>query len=219
MKTKNVLEADGIMMSFGANRILSGVYIRSEQGMITGLLGRNGSGKSTLLKMIFGSLHSEDKSVRINGVFTEAGYLGSTITFLPQGNLIPSDMKIIEAIRLFDIEVSVIDNAFPESRMFLDKKPDEFSGGELRFMELLLILYSRSKFCLLDEPFTGLAPAMIERAITILNEVKESKGILITDHLYRYVTKCADKLYCLVNGRIVSIQHLDQLATYGYLAE
>ena len=214
---KNVLEADSIVVSYNNRLVLTSVYIRCQQGEIVGLLGRNGSGKSTLLKTIFGILQPDHKSVRINGMWIANGYSQSNVTLLPQFGMIPSNLRIVEAMRLFDIDVSRIKTFAPDKLLLIDRKPSQLSGGELRFVELLLILFSNSRFSLLDEPFSGLSPVMIERAIEIMNEVKKEKGLLITDHMYRYVTSCAERLYCMYNGSVVEIKGPDDLIHYGYL--
>jgi ABC-type multidrug transport system ATPase subunit len=209
MKNNDILEADSIEVRYGTNSVLSNVYIKCQQGEIVGLLGRNGCGKSTLLKVIFGALEPEYKSVRINGHPITQGYRQSRITMLPQTSLIPGNIQLREAIRLFKIEPSMIEESSPEIEKLLDSKPDQVSGGELRFIELLMIL--------LDEPFSGLSPVMIEKAISIMNRVREQKGLLITDHLHRYVTSCSDRYYCMTQGRVVEIHDPSQLARYGYL--
>ncbi len=63
----HTLEVDGVILEFNSKRILQDVYLKSESGKVTGLLGRNGSGKSCLMKIIYGELVPNDKSVRIDG--------------------------------------------------------------------------------------------------------------------------------------------------------
>jgi ABC-type multidrug transport system ATPase subunit len=217
MMAANVLEADSIVVNYRGVSLLSNVYVRCDQGQVVGLLGRNGCGKSTLLNVIFGSKEPEQKSIRINGQYINKGYEKSRITLLPQSALIPSNLRIREVLKLFGVKTSLLERTFPESLNYLDQNPGKFSGGELRFLELILILYSGSQFCLLDEPFSGLSPVMVERAIDLMNEVKQQKGILITDHLYRRVIACADRLYYLSNRSVFQIENEEQLARLGYV--
>ncbi|RAW02190.1 ATP-binding cassette domain-containing protein [Pseudochryseolinea flava] len=212
----NVLEADSIMVDYGVVSFLSDIYLRCDQGEIVGLLGRNGCGKSTLLQIIFGSRIAAQKSIRINGEYLSAGYKNSNIKFLPQDTLIPANITIRDAMRLLSVERKVVAAVFPESVPFLEQTPARFSGGELRFLELVLILCSDAKFCLLDEPFTGLSPVMIERAIALMQHAKKEKGIVVTDHRYRDVTQCSDRLYYLSSGRLRQIDSEEQLVNLGY---
>lgn len=201
----NILEADSVVASYDGRTVLNNVYIRVEQNEIVGLLGRNGCGKSTLLKSIFGILNPEHKTVRINGQWLRSGYMRSKITMLPQFDMIPGNIRLSQAMKLFNVDKSVIDQAIPELVPLLDHLPPQLSGGERRIFELVLVLYSKSQFCLLDEPFTGLSPVMVERLIEVMNDVKKTKGILITDHLHRSVTSCSDRLYCFDDGRLFEV--------------
>jgi len=198
--SKNILEADSIVVSYDDRIILHNVYIRVEQGEIVGLLGRNGCGKSTMLKAIFGAVAAEHKTVRINGTWMKDGYLKSRITMLPQFDMVPDNVRLRQAMRLLGVDVDLIKDTIPNVVLLLDHSPLQLSGGERRVFELLLVLYSGSQFCFLDEPFTGLSPVMVEKIIAIMQEVKKTKGILITDHLYRQVTSCADRIYSFRDG-------------------
>jgi ABC-type lipopolysaccharide export system ATPase subunit len=64
-----------------------------------------------------------------------------------------------------------------------------------------------------------LSPVMIEKAICLIKEVKQHKGILITDHLYRHVMASADHLYCVNTGAVLPIQGEEQLIRFGYLSD
>jgi lipopolysaccharide export system ATP-binding protein len=214
---KNALEADSIIVSYDERMVVSNAYIRCCQGEIVGLLGRNGSGKSTLLKAVFGIGRADHKSIRVNGSSVSHGYSSSNVTMLPQSNMIPSNMTIHTAMRLFDVDMSKVAAVASDKLFLLDQKAGEISGGERRFLELLLVLFSKSRFSFLDEPFSGLAPIMIERTVEVMKDVKNHKGLLITDHLYKHVTACADRVYCMYNGRTVEIRDTSELVRFDYI--
>lgn len=217
---KNVLEVDGVQFSFGLNRILSGIYLRCEQGQIVGLLGRNGSGKSSLMKVIFSALDAESKSIRVNGAPQSKSFFSPTkINYLPQDHLIPEYITIKQAFILYRVNWLEHLKEFPEIEKLLNQKPKSISGGELRLVEIMLILFSKSEFCLLDEPFSGLSPVMIERVTNLLSRIKASKGIIITDHLYRHVASVSDAIYVLTNGQTRKISEMSELVKYGYISE
>lgn len=214
----NVLEFDSLYLEFGPKRVLSSIYMKCETGKITALLGRNGSGKSCLMKIVFGALDSEYKSVRVNGTSLQGNYFTKEIiSYLPQGHLIPPFLRIQEAINLFRVDAGLIIQSFPEFVGLLKKRTNELSGGQLRFLEVLLILHSRHPFCILDEPFSGLMPLQIEKLQQLLCTVKSNKGILITDHLHRHVRSISDDLYVLNQGKTYFIKDEQQLIDLGYL--
>lgn len=214
----NVLEFDSLDLSFDGRKILSSIYMRCQQGEIVGLLGRNGSGKSSLMKIVFGTLNAEHKSIRVNGTSMLGDYNRKRIiAYLPQDNLIPSYLSLRSAFNLFKVDVNEIIRDFPEAKDYIDLKSTELSGGSLRLSEALLILYSPSPFCILDEPFTGLMPVHIEELKIIIGKRKTKKGIIISDHMHSHVTELSDRLYLLSNGKTYEVKEKEQLVELGYL--
>lgn len=210
----NVLEADSVVVRYDSRTILDNVYIKIQQGEVVGLLGRNGCGKSTLLKSVFGAIVAEHKTIRINGEWTNAGYVRSKVKMLPQFDMVPNNIRMSQAMRLFGVDLSKVAGSMPHLLPLLDLRPGQLSGGDRRIAELLLVLYSKSDFCFLDEPFTGLSPVVVERVAGIISEVKKEKGILVTDHLYRVVAGCADRIYSFKNGRLRESSAIDPKKLY-----
>ena len=215
---KDILEFDGIELSYGTQRILSGIYMKCTVGEVVGILGRNGSGKSSLFRVVFGSQSAEHRSIRMNGAPLPEDFIKRQIIgYLPQENLIPPHITIAKAFDLFRIERMEILRYFPDVYEQLNLKPDEISGGYRRVIELMLILKSRSRFCLLDEPFSGVMPVHIEQIKKMLTEAKMQKGIILTDHLYKNVVSVAERLYILSNGSTYPVRNHDDLISRGYL--
>lgn len=214
----NVLEFDSLYLEFGMINVLSNIYIKCEEGKITALLGRNGSGKSCLMKIVFGSMNAEHKSIRINGIPLMGNYLNKElISYLPQGHFLPSFMTIRNAFNFFRIETYIIENSFPEFVELSKKRIGELSVGQRRMLEVLLVLYSPHLFCILDEPFSRMAPLQIEKLQGAFHTVKKNKGILVTDHLHVQVRSIADVVYVLRDGQTYLIKDDKQLADLGYL--
>src|SRR5665213_4467512 len=98
---KNIMEADGIELSFGLRKILSDIYLKCETGMITGLLGRNGQGKSCLMNIILGTINSSINSVRFNGKVIRNVYIKpDLLLYLPQFNFIPKSLSVQTVLKL-----------------------------------------------------------------------------------------------------------------------
>lgn len=218
---KHLLEIDSIQKSFDNKNILSDVYLKCETNDVIGLLGRNGSGKSTLLKIIFGITPADFKFVRIDGrVKIKTKDLFNEISYLPQDNCIPNNFSVKKAI-----ELSVSKDRIPEfysdemMRKMLDKKISHLSGGELRYLEIKIILNNSSKFVLLDEPYNGLSPLMVEKVNELIAANSKAKGIIISDHNYENVIKVSTKLVLLKEGKAHHLLSKDELIEKGYLKE
>jgi len=208
---------DSVNHWFGDREILSNVYINCKSGEVVGLLGRNGCGKSTLLKIIFGSIIPKFKYLKIDEKIYQKGYLSKNLTYLPQNNLVPGHISVSTAVDLLCkrykpqlLEMEIV-------RKFLQVKFRELSGGEQRYLEVLLCMYSDSRFVLLDEPFSQLAPIVVEEIKWHINQLKTDKGFILTDHNFQSLLDVADRTVLLHNGCNYTIRNREDLILHGYL--
>ena len=210
------LEADSIQLDFDGRKILSSIYLKCETGKITGILGRNGQGKTCLMKIIYGSLKCE-KSIRIdNMVQIEAYKRPDLLLYLPQFNFIPKTLSLERIFKDFELNYSEFENRFPEFTLRYKSSVGSLSGGEQRLVELYLIIKSKSRFAMLDEPFTHLNPIQIDQVKELLLEEKEHKGFLVTDHMYRHIIDICDPLYILTNGKTHLPKNIQDIEALGY---
>ena len=148
---KHLLEIDSVFKSYDNRSILSDVYLKCETENIIGVLGRNGTGKSTLLKIIFGIISAENKFIRIDYKVRKKAYQHhNEIAYLPQDNFIPKGFKVSKAIKLFISKPKISEftnDAFIQK--IYKKKVRQLSGGELRYLEIKLVLCNDTKFVLL----------------------------------------------------------------------
>lgn len=214
----NTLEFDSLYLEFGAQRVLSSIHMKCQTGRVVGLLGRNGAGKSCLMKIVLGAMEAEFKSIRFNQQPLTGNYIKRRlIAYLPQETMLPPAMTMRQSFSHFEVSHEKAFHYFPEMESWLNSRAEELSGGQQRLWELLLVLCSPHPFCLLDEPFSGLSPVQVERVVQVMNEIKQTKGFLITDHLHRTVREVADDLYVLSNGATYRIDSEEQLSWLGYL--
>jgi len=217
----DIFEADSIRKSFGDRQVLTDVYLRCQTGDIIGLLGRNGSGKSTLLKIIFGTLFTDYKYIRINGETLSRPFIKrGAVNYLPQDNFLPGNLTVNKIIGLFNGQVDATD--FLEDEV-LSKvhgiKVRNLSGGESRYLEVKLILSLNSKFTFLDEPFNGISPIHTDLIKDLIRKHSLVKGIILTDHDYRNVFDIANKYMILFDGGIKVLKTKEEFVQWGYLPE
>ena len=214
---RNILEIDSVILEFDNKRILRDIYLKSETGSITGLLGRNGSGKSCLMNIIYGKLIPSEKSIRLNNIFYQKQYLSKEIlTYLPQFNFIPNFLTIDRVFKDFNIEFANFLIYFPEFEKHYKTKIKFLSTGEQRIIEIYIILISDSKFCMLDEPFSQLMPIHINTVKDLIIREKERKGIIITDHLFEHIIDVCTEIYILNEGRTILTKNIDDIEKLGY---
>ena len=217
---ENKLEVDSIIHHNGHRQLLSDIYIKCLIGEIVGLLGRNGCGKTTLLKIIFGTMPTPDKHIRINGnVYTEPYKDKNLLAYLPQHDFLPATIKLDKIIDLYHTEPEKRETIKQDERIqkHLTKYAGELSKGELRYFELMLLLQKDVKFLLLDEPFSGIAPLYVAYVEELLQPHLGTKGFIITDHDYQSVLRVSDRLILLSDGYCRPINHKEELYQWGYI--
>lgn len=217
---KHILEIDSVLYAIGERKLLSDVYLKCETGEIVGLLGRNGCGKTTLLKIIFGTKHTDNKHIAIDGTVYQKPYLhNNLLAYLPQQDFVPKNLTLSKIISLYHSQKDKQENVKNDSRVqrHLSKRVDELSKGELRYFELLLLLQLDAKFLLLDEPFSGIEPLYVEQIEELLRSHLPTKGFIITDHDYRAVLRVSNRLILLADGACRPITHPDELIDRGYM--
>lgn len=217
----NLLEIDSVVKSFDMRVVLTDIYLKCQTGDIIGMLGRNGTGKSTLMKILFETLNADRKFIRIDGKVYDQPYKTiNEICYLPQDSFLPKHMSIEKVIELY-LGKDQIQNFLADSilQKLNTSKISYLSGGELRYLEIKLLLHTDSKFILLDEPFNGVSPILVGEIKKLILKTSESKGIILTDHDYRNVLDVANQFCLIYDGGIKRINDKQELVRWGYIPE
>jgi len=211
------LEIESVILEFGNKRVLQDVYLKCETNRIIGLLGRNGAGKSCLMNILYGKLKPYNGTVRLNNK-TLFGYARKPqdLMYLPQFDFIPKFLTLKRIFKDFKLDFKVFTKQFPEFEKYYKSKIGVLSGGESRLIEIYLIVSSKTKFCLLDEPFSYVMPLHIERIKRLIKKENSKKGILVTDHMYEHIIDICDDIYLIKDGKTHLIDQLEEIELHGY---
>jgi lipopolysaccharide export system ATP-binding protein len=212
------LTAHGLVKSYRRRRVVDDVCLTIDRGEVVGLLGPNGAGKTTTFYLILGLLHPDAGVVKLDGVDITAVPLyqraRAGIGYLPQEPSVFRGLTVEENI-LAVLELQPL--ARGERQQRAAELLDEFgldrhrqrltpslSGGERRRVEIARALAASPTFLLLDEPFAGIDPIMIEELQQLVRRLKErGLGVLITDHRVRETLEITDRAYIIHQGRIL----------------
>lgn len=219
MLSAEELYIDSVEHRYGNRKVLNGVFLNCKVGEIVGVLGRNGSGKSTLLQILFGIVDPHFKQLTIDGIHEPKPYLTRKLAYLPQSNFIPSHLKIGTLVDLYSGKYREQLLAINVVRSNLKESIGNLSGGNRRLIEALLIIYSDAKYVLLDEPFSQLAPVVVEELKTHILKLGMVKGFIVTDHYYRQILAISSRVVLINQGCNYNIRHEGDLINHGYLPQ
>jgi lipooligosaccharide transport system ATP-binding protein len=211
----NALQCNDVKKNFGSFSALKGVDISVTEGECFGLLGPNGAGKSTLISMIYGALSRSSGLIEVFGKDPEkqGRAVRSELGIVTQENNLDTSMTVVENMRMFSRYVSV-PKAQQEERikqlldfMLLSHKADavieSLSGGMKRRLMFVRALLHNPRLVILDEPTTGLDPAVRQLLWDKVNELKKSGAtIILTTHYMDEAERLCDRLVIMDEGMV-----------------
>ena len=214
----HTLLADSIRLSLGNRTILNGGWLTCSTNEVIGVLGRNGSGKSCMFRTIMGELRAEEIFVKVDDkIVTGNPKIGNYIQYLSQKRFLPSKLTLETIFNLYNSDFEEFAEYFPNFEKLYHSKVCELSGGEIRIVEVWLVLNSDAPFAILDEPVAQLSPIAIEQVEKIILLKKRGKGIIISDHNYETILRLSDKVLLLWEGYVTRVKEREDLIRCGYI--
>jgi len=215
--TPDLLTLAGIDTFYGKSHVLRAASLAVREREIVALLGRNGAGKSTLLKSIIGIVRATDGRITLGDVdlalLPAADIARLGVGYVPQGRGLFAGMSVRDNLELGRLKrrtgsgVAWSDEKimafFPRLAARLDTPADFLSGGEQQMVAVARALSGHVRVLLLDEPFEGLAPAVIEELFAALDKLRGEIAIMIVEHNLDLVLSLADRAYVLDRGSVV----------------
>jgi branched-chain amino acid transport system ATP-binding protein len=209
----SLLEVNGLNAYYGDSHILFDVSLRVEKHEAVALVGRNGAGKSTTLKSLMGIVARRSGSIRLDGVELVAERAHSIACLGMQ--LVHEDRRIFGSL---DVEVNIIlagltaKNRWPIERIYgmfprlkerRRSRGTDLSGGEQQMLAIARALVRNPKIILLDEPFEGLAPIIVQDLVHACRELaRTGQTIVLVEQNLAATLALAERVYILNNGLI-----------------
>jgi lipooligosaccharide transport system ATP-binding protein len=210
-----VVECRRVVKRFGARVAVDELDLDVPAGLCFGLLGPNGAGKTTTLRMIYGVTRPSSGSVRVFGldVARETRAVRARLGVTLQENALIEALSPVENLRVF-ARYHLLSRAESEARIeeildFLELRSyarlpvEKLSGGFKRRLAIGLSLVSRPELLVLDEPTTGLDPAV---RLSLWERVRELRAggttVLLTTHYMDEAERLCDRLAIMSEGRV-----------------
>lgn len=210
-----MLTVEKLSLSIQRVPILRDVSLSVESGVACGLVGRNGAGKTTLMRAIMGLLPAEDGRIQFNQSELhklqahQRAPLG--VGYLPEDRRLVPHFSVEENIQVSLWATNKVDPArlkwvyelMPEIGRFAERKALTLSGGQQKLVALARALVAGNNLLLLDEPFEGVAPALAQRLMEVISDLRSEKlTVLISESDYTHSQKVVDKVYAIERGQV-----------------
>lgn len=213
-----VLEAVDLVKTYNGRAVVNQVSLHLGKGEIVGLLGPNGAGKTTIFYMIVGLIRPDGGQIRLDGkqinklpMYLRAkqglGYLPQEPSVFRKLTVEQNILAVLETMNLDRAERHRRAEALMEELNISgvrQTKGFSLSGGERRRVEICRALAASPSFLLLDEPFAGIDPIVVNDLQTIIHRLKDKGiGILVTDHNVRETLEITDRAYVISEGKVL----------------
>jgi branched-chain amino acid transport system ATP-binding protein len=205
-----LLRVSQLQGGYEGSRVLNDLSLELRKGEVVALLGRNGVGKTTTLKAIMGGCDVQSGDITLDGERIlrlpsfEINRRG--IALVPQGRRLFPNLTVAEnlmvAARPGGASLDEVYTLFPKLRAFQKSRAENLSGGERQMVAIARALVVPSRVILLDEPFEGLAPAIVDDIMTAIIELRSRASLLIVEHDAGAILQIADRAYIIVNGAV-----------------
>ncbi|HAF10605.1 MAG TPA: ABC transporter ATP-binding protein [Chloroflexi bacterium] len=214
------LRLEGVFAGYRSEiDVLQDVTLAAPPGAITVIVGPNGAGKSTLLKTVFGFLHPHAGRILLDdraiGEMSPFQLKLAGVSYIPQGINIFPQLTVHEnllmggwAIRSERSELNArldrMYDLFPLLKDRRKRKANELSGGQARMLSAAKEVLTEPKLLLIDEPTTGLSPALSSQVYEFIVSIHESFGatIVLVDQKIEDALEIADEVLLLNLGRV-----------------
>jgi len=202
---------------YGKSHIVRRASLTVHEHEIVALLGRNGAGKSTLLKTIIGIVPAAAGSITLEGDAVAARPAAEIarrgIGYVPQGRALFAGMSVRHNLELGRLKRQSgsgtawtderILEFFPRLKDRMDTPADYLSGGEQQMVAVARALSGHVRVLLLDEPFEGLAPSVVEELFEAFDRLRHELAIVIVEHNLDLVLALADHACVLERGSVI----------------
>jgi branched-chain amino acid transport system ATP-binding protein len=228
----DILHIRGLDAFYGSFQALFDVSMSVAEGEVVAVIGANGAGKSTLLRSICGWLSSAPDQIlfageSIGGQRTES-IAKRGVVMVPEGRRIFPSLSVEENLMMGGYTgrsgswgLDRVYDLFPILGERRSTPGTRLSGGQQQMLAIGRGLMANPRVLLLDEISLGLAPIVVKELYRVIPTLRaDGTTVLLVEQDVRQATATADRIYCLLRGRVSleapanGIDHSDLISAY-----
>ncbi|WP_274361597.1 ABC transporter ATP-binding protein [Paenibacillus thermotolerans] len=212
-----ILQLNDVVKRYDTTMAVDHMNLSIEEGEIFGLLGPNGAGKSTVIRLISGLLRPDSGEVLVDGlsVVKHPREVKRIIGVVPQDLAIYSELSASENVsffaRLYGLRGAKLKERTEEALEFVGLKdrrhdrPDSFSGGMKRRLNIACAIAHRPKLIMMDEPTVGIDPQSRNHILQSVLELNRlGSTIIYTSHYMEEVEAISTRVGIVDRGRFIA---------------
>jgi len=230
-----MLELINVCASYHQAPVVQGVSMRIETAETVALIGPNGAGKSTLLGALSGTVPRRSGQAMLDGVDIMAlpshAIVSLGVVQVPEGrhvfapmtvqdNLLLGSVALAQRSRLLQQRFDAVYDLFPRLAQRRQQLAGTLSGGEQQMVAIGRALMSKPRVLLLDEPFMGLAPMVVEEIRHALNMLRQDGlTMILVEQKLDIALPFSSRTHVMIKGQLALVQDSAQLMDSPDLAQ
>jgi branched-chain amino acid transport system ATP-binding protein len=213
--SRPLLEIQHLSFSAKGVPILLDINLTVQRHQVTAIVGADGAGKTMLLRVLSGLVRGVSGKIFLAGEAIETlpswEVVKRGLVYVPEGMRVFPQMSVLENLEVgayrtrkgMAARLDLVFRIFPELRDLVQHAAGQLSGGQQRMVTLGRGLMSEPRLLLLDEPFMGLSPKLVNRFCNSFRDLGQTGiTLLISGQHIRRVLRIAEQAYILEDGKI-----------------
>jgi ABC-type uncharacterized transport system ATPase subunit len=225
-----ILTIEGLTKSFRGFVAVDDVSLELNGGELRGLIGANGAGKSSLLHLIYGRLQADRGTIRFGDMDVthlpahQRARLGMGLVLQMTsvfGDLTIEENLLLGALPKVPRTDAEVDRAEVERVLELIELADvrrrrarHLSHGQQRWLEIGMVLLTRPRLLLLDEPTSGMTRAESRSTAALLRTLQASQvadAIIVVEHNIEFIRLVSDRVTVMHRGAVLADGTIDEV--------
>lgn len=219
-----LLETERLDAFYGDFQALFGIDLHVDEGETIALVGANGAGKTTFMNCLSGLISEKRGKIAFDGQDITAKpaehIAGIGIALAPEGRALFRSLNVEENLKMGGYgrrpgywNLERVFTLFPLLRERRHQQPETLSGGQQGFVAIGRALMANPRLLLCDEISLGLAPIAVDAIYASFETIRQQgMSIILVEQDVRRASSMANRLYCLLEGRVTLTGRSDALS-------
>lgn len=220
----SLVHIDQALKKYGNKTVVDHLNLTVGSGEIFGLLGPNGAGKTTTIKMMCGLVSPNSGDIRIadKSIIKQPDEVKRLIGVVPQDIAVFSNLTAKENVtffgKLYGLKGELLRKRVEEALEFVslhdrqNDRPNAFSGGMKRRLNIACAITHRPLLIIMDEPTVGIDPHSRNHILESVKQLnREGASIIYTSHYMEEISAICSKIAIMDYGRLVAMGTKEEL--------